>query len=70
MTNAPQSPGIRKLGKICERMGCGERKVLPENRGVDSLSRPGLSSAWVFEPITSAPCQQYNPAGHVSVLPK
>lgn len=41
----PPSPGIKRLEKICERLGCGERKVLPENQRFDTLSMPGLSPA-------------------------
>lgn len=54
MINVTPSPGNKRLGKICERLGCVERKVLLENRGADILPSPGLSSARAFEPIFSA----------------
>ena len=53
----PPSPSIKRLEEICERLGCGERKVLPENRRFYTLSMPGLSPAWAFEPTLSAICQ-------------
>lgn len=58
MINVLPSPGNKRLGKISEILGCVERKVLRENRGTDTFSSPGLSSARAFEPILSAPCQQ------------
>lgn len=58
MINVPASPGIKWLGKVCERLCCGERKVSRESRGADTLSTSGYSSARAFKLILSAPCQQ------------
>lgn len=39
MRNLPPSPGIKTLKMICERLCCGEWKVLPANRRADTFSR-------------------------------
>lgn len=39
MRNFEPFPGIKTLEMICERLRCGEWKVLPANRRADTFSR-------------------------------